>query len=208
MAVVFGRSIPVTITWNHGSPDEQRRDALIGGNLRDTVLVQPDDHPVTGEVLTSPAFFDEPRVITAVHPVTSLGGSISYWEALIIPLSQWQRENRRQTSHTINVTGQGNKVNVDSVDQSVQVSISGPPERVAVERALEEIRSAVRSIADAGQRQDAEADVEMIRLELQRRQPDRSRIWGFLGNLNVVSAIAERATKLGQAIEGYLNLIP
>ncbi len=207
MAVVFGRPIHVTITRNPGSPDEQRREALIGGNLRDTVLVQPEDHPVTGEQLTSP-IFDEPRVIAAVHPVTSLDGSISYWEASIVPLSQWQRENRPPTSHTINVTGQGNRVNIDSVDQSVQVSVSGPPERVAVERALEEIRAAVRAIADAGQRQDAEADVEMIRLELQRRQPDRNRIWGFLGNLNVVSAIAERATKLGQAIETYIDLIP
>ena len=159
MAVVFGRSIHVTITRNLGSSDEQRREAFIGGNLRDEVLFRPEDHPVTGEQLTS-RMFDEPRVITAVHPVTSLGGSISYWEASNCPLSQWQRENRRPMSHTITVTGQGNRVNVDSVDQSVQVSVSGSPERVAVERVLEEVRAAVRAIADAGQRQDAEADVE------------------------------------------------
>jgi hypothetical protein len=206
MAVVFGRAVRVTVIRGVGSPEERRWETLIGGDLKRLALFQDEDVPRTGDHIVG-SLFDEPRVVTAVHPVTSLSGSVSYWETEIVPLSQWQREHRPAASTVVHVTGQGARANISSVDNSVQTFISGPPEHAAVERELEELRAAVRALSDPGQRQDNEADIEMIRLELQRRQPDRGRIWGFIERLNVVSALTERTAKLAPAIDRLLDML-
>ena len=84
--VVFGRSVPVEIVHASDTPDERRWSTDMGGDQATKALLNPPDRVVTGDEIHC-ELFDEPRIVTSVHPVTSLDGSVSYWEAEMLPQS-------------------------------------------------------------------------------------------------------------------------
>jgi hypothetical protein len=88
----FGRSVPVDIVHAPGTPEEKRWSTLMGGDLATKALFHPPDRVKTGDEIHGNVF-DEPRIISSVNPVTALDGSVTYWEARMLPLSQWKREN-------------------------------------------------------------------------------------------------------------------
>jgi serine/threonine protein kinase len=102
--VVFGRAVGVIIVSGRGTDHERQVSANIGGNLRDTILLQPRDRPKVGDEVEC-SLFDEPRVITRVDPETTLDGRVSMWHATIVPKSEWE-ERRRPSGSGKNVPRQ------------------------------------------------------------------------------------------------------
>lgn len=92
----FNRSVPVDLVHARGTPEERRWSTSMAGDLASKALFDAPDRVVTGDEIHA-SLFDEPRIVASVHPVTNLDGSVSYWEARMLPLSQWQRENSHLT---------------------------------------------------------------------------------------------------------------
>jgi hypothetical protein len=201
---VFTTSHEVEIVRAPGSPDEKRWTAMMGGDRATKALFYVEDRVRTRDEIHCEDIFDEPRIITKVRPEIVLDGSTSHWVAEMIPKSQWERANRAGQP-TYSVTGQGGRINIGSVDQSVQQFHNHSPELAAVLKELDAIRDAVEHLTSSNDRRDAVIDVEQIRLELQRSKPEKSRIWDALGRLNTISGLAEKTAKLMPALDSFLS---
>lgn len=144
--------------------------------------------------------FDEPRVVARVDPSLVMEG-VSHWVASIDPRSEWMRLQASARA-TIVVSGQGARVNLNSVDQSVQ-HFGGVGEMDTVLNLLDEIRESVKSdgtLAEAD-KNDASIDVEQVRSELQRSKPDRGRIWTLVDRLSSVAGLAVKIGQLAPLLE-------
>jgi hypothetical protein len=114
---VFTSQYAVTLIRDAGTPEEQRWETRMGGDLTRKALFYLDDRVRTGDEIHAD-FFDEPRIVSRVNPCTTMTG-ISHWEAEMVPQSDW-RARQRSMQPSIVVSGQGARVNLGSVDRSVQ----------------------------------------------------------------------------------------
>src|SRR5262245_26338827 len=89
---VFSRTVEVEVIHAPRTSEEKRWSTSMGGDLKTKALFYAPDRVASGDEIHA-TLFDEPRVITAVDPITTVDGSLSYWEARMLPRSQWQREN-------------------------------------------------------------------------------------------------------------------
>lgn len=199
----FGRAVPVEIVRGRGTTEEKRWSALMAGNLATNALFQPEDRVRTGDEIHC-ELFDEPRVLTAVHPDTSLSGDLSCWKAEMVPQSRWNRQNQ-PAAPTFNATGQGARINVGSIDRSVQQFHNARPEFEAVLRELDSIKSAIAQLASGEDRDEAAIDVEQITQELQRSRPHKGRVWQALERLHTITGLGEKTAKLGLLLNELLD---
>jgi hypothetical protein len=132
---------------------------------------------------------------------------VSHWKATIMPRSEWNRL-QRNVQPTILVSGQGARVNLGSLDQSVQY-FGGATGIGAVLKALDEIREAIKSDATLPEadKNDAGIDVEQVKSELQRSKPDSGRIWTLVERLSSVAGLAIKVGQLSSLLE-HLGLHP
>jgi len=87
MAVCFGVSHTVTIVRDAGKSGEKRWEVQVGGTLDYNILYHPDAGIKRGDQIHTEVF-DEPRVVTEVHPQFTFSG-LSHYEADIAPLSDF-----------------------------------------------------------------------------------------------------------------------
>jgi hypothetical protein len=166
----------------------------MGGDLKDLALFYLDDRVRTGDELHSECF-DEPRVITRVDPSMTMSG-VSHWEAKIVPLSEWKRLRQPAQPHVV-VTGQGARVNLGSVDQSVQHFHNAADQAAAVAQVLGEIKALIEKLdIPAADKNDAVIDVDQLKTELQRSKPDKARLWTLVEHLNGIAGLASAVSKL------------
>jgi hypothetical protein len=83
----------VTVVRNASTATETRREIRMGGDNIRKALFHLDDRVIPGEEVHC-EIFDEPRVVTRVNPCLVSDG-VAYWEAEIMPLSQWNHLNGR-----------------------------------------------------------------------------------------------------------------
>jgi hypothetical protein len=165
----FGSHHRVTVIRASGTPEEKRWDTHMGGDLAQNALFYLEDRVKTGDELQSEAF-DEPRVISKVDPVLMLSG-ISHWEARIVPVSEWRRRNRAMLPN-INVTGQGARVNLHSLDQSVQNFQNADIVPSELARLVAELSAHLHELPlDAGQKQKAETQINTLKAQIDDPDP-------------------------------------
>jgi hypothetical protein len=190
----FGSHTLVTIIRARGTPDEKTWEAQMGGDRARNALFYLDDRVKTGDEIHC-ELFDEPKIITKVDPSMTLSGP-SHWEAEMMPQSEWQRRYR-PPSPNITVTGQGARVNVGSLDQSVQHFHGAAADNAAILHLLEEIRTAIQqNLGSSPESKDAALDVEQLKAEVQRSKPDKSLVWSLVERLNGLAGLAEKVAKL------------
>ena len=97
--VVFGSSRPVTIVRGAGTPEELRWETRMGGDFDTKALFQSSDRVVTGDELHCDVF-DQPRLVLRVKAVLA-NGEVAYWEAPIIPVSEWSRFQERNQNRNM-----------------------------------------------------------------------------------------------------------
>ena len=144
---VWRRSVDVDVVQAPGTPEEKRWSASIGGDLDTQALFYASDRIRIGDEIHS-EFFDEPRIVASVTPVTASDGSLTHWEARMVPLSQWKRASRPPSPQYI-ASGQGARINVGSTDHSVQQFQNQTAEFRAVERELDALRAAIEQFTAA-----------------------------------------------------------
>ena len=196
---VFGSYYEVTIVREAGTAEEASWKTQMGGDLARKALFHVEDRVKTGDEIHCDVF-DEPRVVARVDPSLCMEG-VSHWEATIVPRSEWNRLHRNIQS-TIMVTGQGARVNLGSLDQSVQ-HFSGATEIGAVLKSLDEIREAINADATLPEsdKNDARIDAEQVKSELQRSKPDSGRIWTLVERLSNVAGLATKVSQLVSVLE-------
>lgn len=113
-----------------------------------------------------------------------------------MPKSEWGFRHRAALP-SITVSGQGARVNLGSIDQSVQHFHNQQADHAAVLHALDEILEAIQqTIRSPTDSNDAAVDVEQIKMELQRSKPEKGRIWTLVDRLSSLAGLAEKVAKL------------
>jgi hypothetical protein len=196
---VFGSYYEVTIVRHARTAQEASWKTRMGGDLARKALFHMEDRVKTGDEIHSEVF-DEPRVVARVDPSLVMEG-VSHWEATIMPQSEWNRLHRN-VQPTILVSGQGARVNLGSLDQSVQY-FGGATGISTVLKALDEIREAIKSDATLPEadKNDAGIDVEQVKSEIQRSKPDSGRIWTLVERLSSVAGLAIKVGQLASLLE-------
>lgn len=190
---VFMSHHRVTIVRDVGSPTETRHEANMGGDLDRKALFYMQDRVQTGDQIYY-EFFDEPRVIVRVVPEQTSSGP-SHWRAEMMPLSEWRRHTALRRN--VHVSGQGARVNINSVDQSVQNFHSESKPNQAVFEALDEVKAAIEQLAvPAAAKADAKVTTEQIGMELKRSKPEKAIVWRLIERLNTIGGLVEKAAKL------------
>ena len=87
--VVFGSPYPATIVRSPGTAEETQWTAVIGGDFDQKALLQADDRVMFGDEIHCDRF-DQPRLVVRVKPHIG-SGKIAFWEATLIPHSDWLR---------------------------------------------------------------------------------------------------------------------
>ena len=200
---VFGSYYEVTVVRETGTAHEMSWKTQMGGDLARNALFHVEDRVKTGDEIYCDAF-DEPRVIARVDPSLVMEG-ISHWVAAIVPRSEWNRQHKSAAQPTIVVTGQGARVNLGSLDQSVQ-HFGGATENSAAFQLLNEIREAINSDATLAEpaKNEARIDAEQVESELRRSKPDSGRIWTLVERLGSVAGLATKVAQLVSAL-GHLG---
>jgi len=195
----FGSYHEVTIVRDAGTSQETSWKTRMGGDLARTALFHVEDRVKTGDEIRSDVF-DEPRVIARVDPSLVMEG-VSHWQATIMPRSEWNRQHGNLRP-TIFVSGQGARVNLGSVDQSVQ-NFGAATGVSAVLKALDEIRDAIKSDATLSEadKNDAGTDAEQVKSELQRSKPDGGRVWALVDRLGNLAGLALKVGQLASLLE-------
>ncbi len=189
---VFGRHGRVTIVRDAGAQTEKRWQTTMGGDLRHKALFHLDDRVRTGDELHA-EYFDEPRVIARVDPCGTNNG-ISHWEAQMVSQSEWKRCHAQSQPYVV-VSGEGARVNVNSIDQSVQHFHGLDYE--AISRVLDDMKSTiVQAVLSEDEKNDAAIDIEQLRGELRRSRPDGSRLRALLDRLQTLAGLAEITSRL------------
>ena len=171
---------------------------MMGGDGSRRGLFYAKDRIRTGDRIYCDDLFDEPRVITGVHPEKLLSGNVSHWIAEMLPESQWERQNRPQPLLT--PLPDRARINVGSVDRSVQQFQNQSGNLDGVMRELDAIREAIERLA-IGTNNRRGGQRQQIRLELQRSKPEKGRVWELLGRLNTVSGLGEKIAKVSPLVE-------
>ena len=199
---VFGSYYEVTVVREAGTANEMSWKTQMGGDLARKALFHVEDRVRTGDEIYCDAF-DEPRVITRVDPSLVMEG-VSHWVATIVPRSEWNRLHR-SAQPTIMVTGQGARVNLGSLDESVQ-HFDGATEIGAALKLLNEICEAINSDTTLAEpdKNDARIDAEQVESELRRSKPDSGRIWTLVERLSSVAGLATKIAQLGSVL-GHLG---
>jgi hypothetical protein len=189
----FGSHTLVTVIRAHGTADEKRWEAQMGGDRARKALFYIDDRVKTGDEVHC-ELFDEPKIISKVDPAMAFDGP-SHWEAEMMPQSEWNRRHAPSSPH-ITMTGQGARINIASADHSSQ-HFHNAQSDAAVLQALEEIKAAIaQHVASPAESKDASLDVEQLKMELQRSKPDQNSIGKFIDRLNSLAGLADKVTKL------------
>jgi hypothetical protein len=191
---VFGSHTLVTVIRAHGTADEKRWEAQMGGDGARKALFYIDDRVKTGDEVHC-ELFDEPKIISRVDPAMTMDGP-SHWEAEMMPQSEWNRRHAPSLHH-ITMTGQGARVNIGSADHSSQHFHNAQSDNAAVLRLLEEIKTVIaQHVVSRAESQEAALDVQQITTELQRSKPNGSLIWTLVERLNGMAVLAEHVAKL------------
>jgi len=195
MPVVFGRVVRGFVIRGAGTATEQKFAVEFGGDLKHTALFQTADRPRRGDELEC-SYWDENRVITRVDANTNLSGGVSYWEAQIVPKSELEPPSAG-IPLGINISGTGNRINIGSVDQSLQNFNTASLDTSAILSVLDEIAKELKTAScSEGELKDALLDLEQARIELRRSKPEPSRIWTAVEGLGVIAGIGEKLAKL------------
>lgn len=195
MPVVFGRTVSGFIIRGLGTHNEHKFAVDFGGDLIRNALFQTRDRPLKGDELES-YLWEENRVVTRVDAHTNLDGGVAYWEARIVPKSEVQRAAGSPIGITI--SGTGNRINIGSVDHSIQTFNTSSFDSSAVLSALNEIADALKKAqCSESERQDALVDIAQAKLELERPTPEPGRIWKALDRANSVVGLGEKMARLG-----------
>lgn len=90
--VVFSSSCRVTIVRSPGTPEERSWETSMGGDFNAKALFQTEDRVLPGDELRC-HLFDQPRIVRLVKP-RAASGEVAYWEASIVPRSEWSRRRK------------------------------------------------------------------------------------------------------------------
>jgi hypothetical protein len=194
----FASHTLVTIVRARGTPDEKRWDAQMGGDRARKALFYIDDRVKTGDEIHRD-LFDEPKIITKVDPSMMLSG-VSHWEAEMTPQSEWQRRYR-QPLPNITVTGQGARVNVGSLVQSVQHFHGAAADKAAMLNLLEEIRTAIhQNLRSSAESTDAALDVDQLKADVQRSKPDKGLVWSLVERSQWLGGTGRKSRQTNSAL--------